>query len=45
VYDDARGRDFATMANLPEREGRIAVPRSLAEATVENGDYRVTVVF
>jgi hypothetical protein len=45
IYDDARARTFVEMANLPEREGRIAVPRSLAEAPLETGEYPITVVF
>lgn len=43
-YDEARARNFVEMANLPEREERIAVPRALSDAPLEAGEYPVTIV-
>jgi predicted amidohydrolase len=42
LQEDAR--DFAAMVESKAREGRIGVPRSLAEAPLELGEYPVTVV-
>lgn len=42
VYDDARARDFVSMCELPRR-GRIAVPRSRWKASVQLGEYPITV--
>jgi hypothetical protein len=43
LYDDGRARNFVEMARLAEREGRIAVPRSLAAAPLVAGEYPVTI--
>ncbi len=44
VYADEQADSFVSMVNLKEREGRIAVPRSLAEAPIAEGEYPVTIV-
>jgi hypothetical protein len=44
TYPDERVADFAQMAAWPERDGRIALPRSLADAALVPGEYPVTIV-
>ncbi|MSP60604.1 MAG: hypothetical protein EXR72_09745 [Myxococcales bacterium] len=44
ICDDDRVPNFVAMVELPEREGRIAVPRSLADAPIAPGEYPVTIV-
>ena len=44
VCDEALAGNFVEMVNLPEREERIAVPRQLADAPLEAGEYPITIV-
>jgi hypothetical protein len=44
IYEDRRVRDFASMAELPDRRSRIALPASRWPVELQLGEYPVTVV-
>ena len=43
VYDDGEARDFVSMCNLPDRRGRVAVPKSRWKPPLTLGEYPITV--